>query len=223
MTAKPRASSLILLAVLLAFSAWIYLTHLGWGVPGMRKTLNVMGSVENLDRLVPEMLEQRRKYYEMMGNLFDTGKDVRQAHDTLTHRWDLPYFEPIPRDGVLDRMRNYLIGANASDEQITLVAIGGLNPKKLDFTPAPPAYYGVLYYYTAAAFLAAGKVLGWVSLSPGVEYYFTHPDETQRVYMLIRAVGGVCIILAVTALALIMGRFYGDEFGLVSAAFLVTF
>src|SRR3989344_8464344 len=136
MIVKFRASFFLLLLVLLAFSAWIYLAHLGWGVPSMRKTMNVMGSEENLNRLVPGMLEQRRKYYEMMGNLFDMSKDVRQAHEDLTHRWDLPYFEPIPRDGVLDRMRNYLIGANASDEQITLVAIGGGNPQKLDFTPA---------------------------------------------------------------------------------------
>lgn len=223
MTAKFRAPSLALLAVLLVFCAWIHLTNLRWGLPGMKKTLNVMGSEETLNRLAPEMAEQRRKYYEMVGRLFDENHALRRAHEDLTHRWDLPYYEPIPREGVLDRMRNYLIGANVSDEQIALSAIRGMNPIKLDFVPGPMAYYGVLYYYTAAAFLAAGKISGWVAVTPDVEFYFSHPDEVRKIYMLLRAVGGVSIVLAVAALALLAGRFYGEKFGLLSAAFLATF
>lgn len=221
MANRPRF--LLILSGLLLFSGWIHLTNLRWGLPSMRKTMNVMGSEENLNRLAPEMVEQRRKYYEMVGNLFDQSKDMRHAHEDLTHRWDMPYYEPIPRDGVLDQMRNYLIGANVSDEQVAFTAIRGMNPMKLDFVPGPMAYYGALYYYAGAAFLAAGKVLGWLTLFPGVEYYFSHPDEVQRIYRLLRSVGGVSVVLTVAILALLAGRFYGERFGLFSAAFLATF
>ncbi|OGR84518.1 MAG: hypothetical protein A2901_02815 [Elusimicrobia bacterium RIFCSPLOWO2_01_FULL_54_10] len=169
------------------------------------------------------MIEQRNQYYSIVDDLLDKNNSLKDLHEKMTHRWNVPYFETITPESVLDRMRNYVIGVYVSDEQVQLTAIAEMNPKKFDFVPGPKMYYGALFYYPAAAFIALGKITGLLSLTPGVEYYFTHPDEIRNMYMLVRSMGGVSVVLAVLLIGFLAVRFYGEGFGLLSAAFLATF
>jgi hypothetical protein len=69
-----------------------------------------------------------------------------------------------------------------------------MNPLRGRFDPQV-YFYGGFYYDAAGVMLAAGKVLGLVSLSRDPAYYFTHPEETARMYALIRSLGGIALLL----------------------------
>ena len=218
-----RTAAVACLLASLAFAGWVHGTWLDWGLPSQKRAERLFASAEELGRRVPAMIEQRRRYYEMVESVFDPKTSFDASYRDLVTRWQTPLFAALPEDLVLDRMRNYLIGVNVSDEQMTLTAIAGLNPKRLDFVPGPLGYYGGFYYYTAAACLVLGKAAGWVTLNPGAEYYFAHPEETRRMYVLVRAVNAVSILSTLLAVFFIARRFGGWGTAAFSVLFFATF
>lgn len=198
--------SRIALALALAMTFLFHFSYLDWGLPSTRKTLQVMGSPEQIQRWVPKMIEQRNQYYALFNRLLDKSQPFKENYDQMSQRWNIPVFQILPNDIVLDRTRNYLIGVNVSDEQYTMAALSALNPKKLQFALSPQAYYGGFYYYTSAGFLVLAKLAGKISLNSNVAYYFTHPEETKEMYRWIRAVGGVSVVATVLVLFGMMSR-----------------
>lgn len=211
--------SWIFLFCVLIISIDFHFSNLKWGLPSKERTLQVIGDSEKVNQLLPKMIEQRNKYYSMVEKMLDKTQPFEESYKQLAGRWDIPPFQLLPEDIVLDRMRHYLIGVNIADEQVVMSAISGLNPKKLDFVPGPLRHYGGIYYYTAGAFLMFGKICGWLTLNPGVEYYFGHPEETRWMYALVRAVGGVSILATVLILFLTMKRLYETKTALLTILF----
>ena len=211
----------VLLAVL-GFAAWSNLSYLGWGTPSARKDAQLFSSPQELESSIPRMLELRNSYYSSIQKMLDPSQPFQETYDRLFHgQEEVRPFSPLSRDYCLDRMRGYLIGAMNQEEQNTMSTLSKINPLKGRFSPGVYNFYGGLYYYTCGAFLAAGKVLGLVSLNPDVAYYFTHPDETRRMYALCRLVGALSALLCAVLLAAWMGRKYGFWTGWLAALFFV--
>ena len=208
MTAK-KALAYGALFTALIFSAFLHFSYLGWGSPSMQRDIQVFGSMEELSRWIPKMIEQRNEYYSILAKMLDKDQPFQESYLKQLHRWDTKPWQEIPQEIVLDRMRNFILGVNISDEQITLSAISALNPKKLKFAPGNLGYYGGVYYYTAAAFLVFGKIFGMISLVPGVEYYFSRPEEIRKMYGIVRAVSGVFILATILVLFFLVSGRYG--------------
>lgn len=212
----------IALVLALLFSIICHFSYLDGRLPSSKKVLQVVGNSDEMQKWVPKMIEQRKRYYSMVNNLLDKNQPFQESYNQISRRWITPPFTIIPQETILDMMRNFIIGVNVSDEQHTMNAVSGLNPKKLDFVPGPLRHYGGFYYYTAGGFLMFGKLMGWLTLNPNVEYYFYHPEETSRMYQLIRAVGGVSVLATILLLFFMMNRFYNLKIAVLTILFFVV-
>lgn len=184
----------IFLALVLAFSSVIHFTYLSSGTPSWEKNLQIFGTKEKLDQYIKPMIELREKYYLGLSEMLDPSKSEENSKEIykkifLVHE-QIPFFGQIPEWFILSRIRGYLIGVLSVDDQYPMKAISNLNPKKLDFNPNIYAAYGGFYYYTGGFFLLLGKFFKVISLTPDISYYFSHPEETQKMYQLMRSIGG---------------------------------
>lgn len=182
----------------LACGAVLHFSHLTWGAPSWDKHFSVFSSREEIDRWTGPILELREKYWENHAQMLDPNRSEQESRaiyqKTFRLEDQLGPWSVLPREFILDRVRGTLIGVALSDEQHTLKALGNMNPLRGRFDPQV-YFYGGFYYDAAGVMLAAGKVLGLVSLSRDPAYYFTHPEETARMYALIRSLGGIALLL----------------------------
>ncbi len=216
---KTGAFTAVLIAAVLATAA-SYFRHLDWGTPSPEKHQQMFASPEELALAVPRMLELRSKYYSGINDMLDPNKPFKEAFDGLFYSFkNNEAFAPLTRDQTLDRMRGYVIGVVNSDEQNTVQAIGRLNPFKLKFNPGLNTFYGGFYYYVCGAALFAGKALGQVELVPDLQYYFYHPEQTRRLYIIVRGVGVLAALLCAALMVFWLGRLYGWTFAWLAALF----
>ncbi|MBI3834770.1 MAG: hypothetical protein HY287_10615 [Planctomycetes bacterium] len=89
------------------------------------------------------------------------------------------------------------------DEMITMMALSGMNPRKLQLDPRL-YQYGGLFVYPVGALIAAAGQLGLIDVRSKVAFYLDHPDEFGKFYVLARgyvAAWGIVGVLAVFAVA----------------------
>lgn len=209
-----------LLGIALLVTSAAYFRHLDWGTPSREKHLQMFADDAELSRYVPRMLELRNKYYSGIGDMLNPEKPFKQSFDDLFYSFKKnDALAELTPDQTLDRMRGYLIGVVNSDEQNTVQAIGRLNPFKLKFNPGLNTFYGGFYYYVCGGALFAAKALGQVELVPDLQYYFYHPDQTRRMYAIVRMVGVLSVLFSAGLIVLWMRRLYGLGFALLAALF----
>ncbi|MBI3012231.1 MAG: hypothetical protein HYY63_01245 [Elusimicrobia bacterium] len=175
-----------------------------------------------MEKWVEPMIELREKFYTSYSKMLDPKRSQSESEEiykkTFLVQETIPFFSPLPQEHVLDRIRGYVVGVLLSDDQYPMVAISNLNPKNLDFNPNVYAASGGFYYYTGGALLMLGKICGLFSLTPGVRYYFTHPEETARMYLLLRSIGGISCLLTLALLCFWTQKFLPKTVAVVIAA-----
>ena len=94
------------------------------------------------------------------------------------------------------------------DEMITMMALAGMHPSRLELDPRL-YQYGGLFIYPVGALIRLCGLLGWIDVRNDVVYYLDHPDAFGKFYIVARAYSaawGVLGILLVFAIARRLSR-----------------
>lgn len=211
----------VILTTLIFLTTVVYFTKLDWGTPTWKKTLQIFETKENLIKNSPKIVELRNRYYSQRWEIFDdkdpiTLEDVRREMDqTWKHSKKTPYFAPLSDDLKLDSSRAYILSVLSSDEGQAVYPLANINPRKFDFDP-DTYIYGGFYYFVVGSFLLAGKILGVVDITPDVSYYFIHPEETTKIFAIVRSIGSVSVLLSVILLFFILRKLFTLRVALIS-------
>lgn len=206
-------NKVFIIAALTALSAFLQFGNIQWGTPNWRRNLLVFSSKEELQGHVPRMIALRDAYYSKREKIFEEKgkvklKQIEQSMlDTWGHSEKSKPFGIIPKEVVLDFSRAYFINVNLSDEAHAIFPLASMNPKKLDLDPKN-YIYGGFYYYTVASSLVAAKLAGIISLTKDTGYYFLHPEETTRIYTIVRGIGALFSVLSVVLLYIVVAKFF---------------
>ncbi len=106
-------------------------------------------------------------------------------------------------------IRRYRLYSNQPDEMITFMSLQQMKPGEGDFDPRL-YQYGGLWIYPVGALLKAASILGWIDLRPDVAFYYDHPEQFGRFYVVARAytLGWYLALLATCAM---IARKFADE------------
>lgn len=87
-----------------------------------------------------------------------------------------------------------------------------------------PGFYAwpPLYFYEVGGALVIGGVTGLVPLKPDMGFYYKHPDQMARMYLVGRLVTLLFALIAVVAMWGVAGRLYGSVAAVVCAFFLAV-
>ncbi len=158
-------------AAIAAFCALV-LWGLEWGVPGGRRA-HLEGTSEAARNLDQEMLRQSWRVWGSRGRRSPTA-------------------EMFPRH-LFNPLRSY-----HPDEYQVFKSLAAMSPGRLDFDPKNYIYPS-LHTYLVGAALGLCRLVGLVHLERNLAYYFDHPDQMGRMYVVGRALS---LLAAVGALAL---------------------
>lgn len=98
------------------------------------------------------------------------------------------------------------------DEMITMMALAGMNPRRLKLDPRL-YQYGGLFVYPVGALIAAGGAVGLIDLRRDLAYYLDHPEQFGRFYIAARlyaAAWGFAGIFLVYGIARAITREWSD-------------
>lgn len=105
------------------------------------------------------------------------------------------------------------------DESNFIKAVSNMDPKTFNLNPHY-FYYGTLYIYLFALGLAFAYLFGFIMPSTDITFYFLHPEEIARFYLVGRLASALFAVLSVYLTYLIGKKLYGHKVGL--AAGLLT-
>jgi hypothetical protein len=91
------------------------------------------------------------------------------------------------------------------DEMITMMALAGMRPGKLEFDPRL-YQYGGLFIYPVGALIKLCGVLGLIKVRGDVSFYLDHPDEFGKFYVVARAYSSAWGLLGVFVVYVIARR-----------------
>ncbi|MFH2068790.1 MAG: glycosyltransferase family 39 protein [Candidatus Omnitrophota bacterium] len=99
------------------------------------------------------------------------------------------------------------------DESNFIKAVSNMDPKTFNLNPRY-LYYGTLYIYLFALGLAVAFLFGFITLSTDITFYFLHPEEIARFYLVGRFTSAFFAVLSVYLTYLIGKKLYGPKVGL---------
>jgi hypothetical protein len=165
------------LAILLAFAGVIFLTGIHWGLPS---------------RAVDPYLFGRRTPW--------TGAEILQLSSDAS-RQDSSLGADVDRNPLVIRdvpivlngtdaeraeiVRRYRLYTYQPDEMITLMALAGMSPGRLDLDPKL-YQYGGLWIYPVGGLLQIASKLNLIHLTSDLAYYLDHPEAFGRFYVVAR-------------------------------------
>ncbi len=216
---ERKLISLLGFFVFCIFSAE-YFWGIGWGVPNERQTALVFPNSSDLEKYKPKILEKRNFFYRELFNALEGKSSVGEYVPKLYHHYlKTPAYQELSEGVILDAVRSYLIGLRNSDEQKVLSALSHMNPRKFQFGLRDPIYGG-FYHYGCGLMLGMGSVLGLCTVSSDVGFYLTRPQETHRLYVILRSISAICAIAALSLLYVFLSRSFGIFAGLVAVCWL---
>lgn len=181
--------------ILLSFSLNIY--GLKWGLPSK---------------------EQARLYFTNEAEIARVTEDIKQYMEQGT--WQTSHYGP-ERDRLADLHRSQfnLIRTYHPDESQYVKPLSHMRPSKLDFNPH---YFttAAFFTYLVGAFSKAASLFGFLTVTPDISYYYLHPDEFGKIYLIGRLLAAIMGVLTVYLTYLIGKRLFSEKIGLVSALFL---
>ncbi len=128
--------------------------------------------------------------------------------------------EPIPltatEEDVARIYLRYRLYTYQPDEMITMMALAGMRPSKLDFDPRL-YQYGGLFIYPVGALIKLCGLLGLIDVRSDVVFYLDHPDEFGKFYIVARAYSAVWGLLGVIVVYAITKRIASHRAGLLAA------
>jgi len=120
-----------------------------------------------------------------------------------------PLREPVLLTGsdedVAKILLRYRLYTYQPDEMITMMALAGMNPRKLQFDPRL-YQYGGLFIYPVGAMIGAAGAVGLIDVRSDVVYYLDHPDEFGKFYIVARLYAALWGVVGVIVVYLITKR-----------------
>jgi len=124
-----------------------------------------------------------------------------------------PYSTPVPPAFTeverLYALRGYILGTSAPDEDYTMVAIGSMNPRKLDFDPKRYIYGGA-YLYPVGFVLMLMEASGLLHVTRDFASYLHDPTPMVRLFVAGRLLNVLAMVGTLIVLVR-MGRRLGSE------------
>ena len=102
-----------------------------------------------------------------------------------------------------------------ADEPKIVTGISNMNPSELDFNPHL-FMYPTLYFYKVAAALKIASLFNMVDLVPSKQFYFLHPDQMGKIYLIGRVVTILFGLLTVYITYLLAKKMYNKWVGLIA-------
>jgi len=111
----------------------------------------------------------------------------------------------------------YRLFTHQPDEMITMMALAGMKPGKLEFDPKL-YQYGGLFIYPVGALIKLCGIVGLIEVRGDVVYYLDHPDEFGKFYIVARAYAAAWGLLGLFVIFAIARRISSDAAGIFAAA-----
>ncbi len=199
----------IALGVILVLFACISVTGVTWGLPSRTIDKYLFGDSE------PWAGE---KIYSLAGADAkfspDRGADVDV--DPLGEADDEPTPLTATEEDVAKIYLRYRLYTYQPDEMITMMALAGMRPGRLDLDPRL-YQYGGLFIYPVGALIKLCGMVGLIDVRSDVVYYLDNPEEFGKFYIVARAYAAVWGLVGVCVVFAIGRRLGGTRAGLLAA------
>lgn len=150
-------------------SVFFLFTGIDWGLPSQARVTTVLGSQNNVEPLIDELLLTRAEHIEWYSFFADFNE---------------PYIEPgnpAHRPYWIALIRHFLTRSEVPDESHVYAHLHQMDPRRLDFNPNDHKYGG-LFYYSVAGGLVMGHVLGLVNLPQNIEQCYRDPGKVADLH-----------------------------------------
>ncbi len=117
---------------------------------------------------------------------FDPTRGADVDVDPLNRRSDKPIPLTATEEDVAKIYLRYRLYTYQPDEMITMMALAGMRPSKLELDPRL-YQYGGLFIYPIGALIKSCGLLGLIDVRGDVVFYLDHPDEFGKFYIVARA------------------------------------
>ncbi|MHC4698619.1 MAG: ArnT family glycosyltransferase [Planctomycetota bacterium] len=209
-----RRLDLLALGVKLLLFAALSIVGVTWGLPSRNIDKYLFGNNE---------VWPGEKIYRLAGADAkfspDRGADVDV--DPLRKTDDKPILLTATEEDVAKIYLRYRLYTYQPDEMITMMALAGMKPGRLDLDPRL-YQYGGLFIYPVGALIKLCGMLGLIDVRSDVVYYLDNPEESGKFYIVARAYAAAWGLLGVYVVFAIGRRLGGSRAGLL-AALLFTF
>ncbi len=203
-----RTVQAILIAVVLLFVV-ICTVGIAWGLPSRKIDKYLFGD----DPPWPG-----EKIYRLAGaaEKFSSDRGADVDVDPLQQAASEPILLTETEDNVAKIYLRYRLYTYQPDEMITMMALAGMNPRKLELDPRL-YQYGGLFIYPIGALIGACDVVGLIDVRGDVVYYLDNPDEFGKFYIVARAYAAAWGVIGVLVVFAITRRLAGSWAGLMAA------
>jgi len=199
---------LVTLGAILLLFAVISVVGITWGLPSRKIDKYLFGD----DRPWPG-----EKIYRLAGAAEkfspDRGADVDA--DPLDRSGDDPVLLTETEEDIAKIYLRYRLYTYQPDEMITMMALAGMNPRRLELDPRL-YQYGGLFIYPVGALIGACGFVGLIDVRSDIVYYLDNPDEFGKFYMVARAYSAAWGLIGVVIVFAIARRLGGLRAGLLA-------
>jgi len=176
----------------------LHLPVINWGLPCAERTELSYHDINDVKQILSQTTED----------------DIINSWDRWSYQEEYSKREEIP-SWVFNPIRSY-----HADEHNVLKSISNMKPAEWDFNPHY-FIWGTLYFYLVAAALKAAQIVGLLTITSDIFYYFQHPEAFAAFYRVGRLVSLFCT-LGTVAGAYWLGRMLGNRKTGMLAALLTT-
>ncbi len=212
MDSQPNRISrveLVSLGAILALFAVISVIGITWGLPSRKIDKYLFGddppwSGEKIYRLAGA------------GEKFSPTRGADVDVDPLEKRGDEPIHLTATEEDVAKIYLRYRLYTYQPDEMITMMALAGMNPRRVQLDPKL-YQYGGLFIYPVGALIGTCGVVGFIDVRSDVVYYLDNPDEFGKFYIVARAYAAAWGLVGLVIVFGIARRLAGSRAGVLSA------
>ncbi|MEW6103683.1 MAG: glycosyltransferase family 39 protein [bacterium] len=210
------------LGTIIFVSLFLNIYGINWGLPNENRK-NIFpdkGLIKEWSGLLKE--EREEIYQKTGGNPIFYGYWLKKRH-LLKKEEEIIRIPPykkgeVPTKEQLHIVRPYLLRSHHPDEQVTLSAIAGMKPGKLDFNPHF-FQYGGFYIYSVAIALKLASMMGFITLKSDIGYYFLNPSEMGKFFIVGRFLGIISVVFSIILLYFIGKELFSKRIGLLASLF----
>ncbi len=207
-SARANCVELVTLGAILLLFAVVSVVGITWGLPSRTIDKYLFGD----DPPWPG-----EKIYRLAGAAEkfspDRGADVDA--DPLDRSGDDPVLLTETEEDIAKIYLRYRLYTYQPDEMITMMALAGMKPRRLELDPRLYQYGGLFIYPVGALIGACGSV-GLIDVRSDIVYYLDNPDEFGKFYMVARAYSAVWGLVGVVIVFAIARRLSGLRAGLLA-------
>ena len=201
-TLSPSARLALVAIIVLAWA--VVASGIDWGLPSMARKDAIFGQHS-------QWTGEQIKAYDTDATAVAADVDASPRPADTLPAW--------LTDSNADRaqiVRRYLLFSNQPDEMITFMALRQMKPARSEFDPRL-YQYGGLWIYPVGALLRIGAAAGVLELKPDVAYYYDHPGEFGKFYVVARAYSAFWLAVLIAGVAMAVRRISGSDVAAICA------